>query len=81
MLYSTCLNLKLSTNLWVTVVRCVRARKRSYTLPDACQHARDFVWKASESSWVVMKGMMRERDTAWETTPFASISSYHHIYR
>jgi hypothetical protein len=30
---------------------------------------------------VVMKGTMRERDTAWETTPFASISSYHHIYR
>ena len=43
-LYSTCLNLKLSTNLWLTVVGCVRARKRSYTSPDACQHARDFVW-------------------------------------
>ncbi len=44
MLYSTCLNLKLSTNLRVTVVRCVRACIRSYTLPDACQHARDFAW-------------------------------------
>jgi hypothetical protein len=43
-LYSICLNLKLSTNLRVTVVGCVRARKQSYTTPDACQHARNVAW-------------------------------------
>jgi hypothetical protein len=43
-LYSICLNLKLSTNLRVTGFGCVHTRKRSYTTPDACQHACDFAW-------------------------------------
>ena len=34
-----CLNLKLSTNLLVTLFGCVRARILSYTTPDACPHA------------------------------------------
>jgi hypothetical protein len=42
--HSTCLNLKLSTNLLETLFGCVRACILSYTTPDACQHALGFAW-------------------------------------
>ena len=38
-LYSTHLNLKLSTNFLETLFGCVLARILSYTSSDACQHA------------------------------------------
>jgi hypothetical protein len=43
-LYSTCHNLKLSTNILETLFGCVLARILSYTLSDAYQHALGHAW-------------------------------------
>jgi hypothetical protein len=89
----TCLNLKLSLNLLVTLFGCVLARILSDTSPDAGQHAVGHAWGICVPARIhlAIQTNVRESVVGGERddggthcsksyTPLASISSYQRIY-